>query len=221
MIMQVLLCVSLAVVVFNDLLGALQIRVAGFKPSFGGVNVLLDMCSTLLSMALRGSQSAGEEAKADRLERCARSVVVLRLLREELKDNHALVVDTLVEASALASLLHPDDDPEHRRALFQTVESALQALDVHDRRARSAAEALLEVLHAGQGVLPDWQLWRLQDGFDTELELLAVMSSAKKADYERSRFVRAERAGDHRLADLGSLLNAEYDNMHEAEYLCG
>ncbi|CAK0837332.1 unnamed protein product [Prorocentrum cordatum] len=108
-------------------------------------------------------------------------------------------------------------DHEARRALFGAVEAALQALDLRDEGALAAADGLLADLRR-LGALSAWQLDRLCDTLEVQLELDSVMGSAARASYEQLPPVRAERAGDHRLADL---LDAEYSAMHAEEQLLG
>ncbi|CAK0837331.1 unnamed protein product [Prorocentrum cordatum] len=171
----------------------------------------------VLAAALRGGRPGDREAARGRhLAELARSLEAIRAGDD--RQGAAAALRAFGEASALAALLGRDGgDHEARRALFGAVEAALQALDLRDEGALAAADGLLADLRR-LGALSAWQLDRLCDTLEVQLELDSVMGSAARASYEQLPPVRAERAGDHRLADL---LDAEYSAMHAEEQLLG
>jgi len=211
---HILLCTSMAVLVLRDLAAPLWLALSSGKaqPKIPTSNNYL----AVLAAALWGGRSSDREAAR------GRHLAELARLLESLKGGDdrqaaAAALKAVKEASALAALLGAGDDREERALLFGAVEAALQALDPRDERARAAAEGLLADLRR-RGALPAWQVDRLCDTLEIQLELDSVMGSAAQASYEQLPFVRAERAGDHRLADL---LDAEYDAMHAEEQLLG
>jgi len=211
---HILLCASMAIMVLKDLVAPLWFRLSSWsaQPKIPTSNKYL----AVLAAALWGDRSGDREAAR------GRHLAELERLLEALKGGDdrraaAAALRAVEEASTLAALLGADGDREARSLLFGAVEAALQALDPRDERAREAAEELLWDLRR-RGALPAWQLDKLCDTLEIQLELDSVMGSAAHASYERLPFVRAERAGDHRLADL---LDAEYDAMHAEEQLLG
>jgi len=211
---HILLCTSMAVVVLRDFAAPLWRALSSLsaQPKVPASSGYL----AVLAAALWGGRSSDREAA------CGRHLAELARLLESLtggddRQAAAAALRAITEASALAALLGAGGDSEARRALFGAVEAALQALDPRDERSRTAAEGLLADLRR-RGALPAWQLDRLCDTLEIQLELDSVMGSAAQASYEQLPFVRAERAGDHKLADL---LDAEYDAMHAEEQLLG
>ncbi|CAK0837334.1 unnamed protein product [Prorocentrum cordatum] len=232
MYVHILLCTSMAVVVLRDFAAPLWLALTsrGAQPKASASGGLF----AVLAAALRGGRPGDREAARGRhLAELARSLEAIRAGDD--RQGAAAALRAFGEASALAALLGRDGgDHEARRALFGAVEAALQALDLRDEGALAAADGLLADLRR-LGALSAWQLDRLCDTLEVQLELddalweevlsgdaandvLRHGGSAARASYEQLPPVRAERAGDHRLADL---LDAEYSAMHAEEQLLG
>jgi len=212
---HILLCTSMAIFVLRDVATPLWLALSSWsaQPKIPTANNFL---AVLAATGLWGDRSGDREAAR------GRHLAELARLLESLKGGDdrqaaAAAPKAFKEASALAALPGAGLDREARALLFGAVEAALEALDPRDGRARAAAEGLLAELRLCSA-LPAWQLDRLCDTLEVQLELDSVMGSAVQASYEQLPSVRAERAGDHRLADL---LDAEYDAMHAKEQVLG
>lgn len=221
MLVQLLMCASFAVVVFKDFKRLLQSALQGVEGKSSGcpkANSDSSIVESVLRL-IRASPyvSAHGQSDAARLTACRDGVGALRELRAQLagSSQQRASLQILARAGGLLAMLHPNDDKELRRALYEAVEPALQRLDISDSCSRLAAERFLNTLRSYDGVLLDWQTSHLHMVYDTALEVDALMNKAARDHYASLPIVRAEQLGDHTIANIETVLDAEYDAMHD------
>lgn len=231
MLVQLLMCASFAVVIFKDFKRLLQSALQGVEWKSSGctkANSDSSIVESVLhwrSRLFRASPwplaspyvSSHGQNDAARLTACRDGVGALRELRAQLagSSQQRASLQILARAGGLLAMLHPNDDKELRRALYEAVEPALQRLDISDSCSRLAAEHFLNTLRSYDGVLLDWQTAHLHMVYDTALEVDALMTKSARDHYASLPIVRAEQLGDHTIANIETVLDAEYDAMHD------